>query len=90
MKWPIVKTIEVESRAVKVSAKKVVQKDQSVVICATATIGNVSYAENWRLPRGNPKYTQEQGQKDFLAHLLKVATEAAGRKTAHEIAEHLT
>jgi hypothetical protein len=87
--WPIKKTIKVGNEDVSTVATKFVRPDHAVIIEATATVGQVSYIEMWTLPHHNPTYSKEQAQKDFDAHLLKVATETVGRATAHDVSEQL-
>ena len=88
MSWPKEKSVMVGAHSVATVSNKTIRADHSVIIETTATIENVIYTENWTLPR-NPQYSAIQAQTDFDAHILKVATEAAGRLVAHQITEIL-
>ena len=89
MTWPKSKKVTVGNQTVSTTSNKIVRPDHAVIIEATATLGQVSYTEMWTLPHHNPSYSKEQAQKDFDAHLVKVATETVGRATAHEVSESL-
>ena len=68
---------------------KTVRVDHSTVVTVTASVGIISYSENWTLPTDNHAYSQEQSQKDFDTHVKKVAREAVGRLVAQEVSEGL-
>lgn len=89
MAFPISKNIQIGDRTVSTVSDKIVREDHSVIVAVTATIGSVVYTEHWTLPHDNHAYSQEQAQKDFDAHLEKVAREALGRMKAHDVAEGL-
>lgn len=74
---PIQKSITLGTTTVQVVSH---QPDPNIpVVEAAATVGNVVYAERWTLPTENPDYSLAQAQKDFDAHIQKVAAAAVGR-----------
>jgi hypothetical protein len=87
--WPIKKTVTINGIDVSVTADKSTRPDHLAVIKVTATAGDVSHCEMMTLPKNNPSYAAVQCQKDFDAHVLKVATEAAGKYVAHTVADSL-
>ena len=89
MAFPVKKQLTVGGVQVSIVAEKVARPDQLCVIKVTAEANGISHAECWTLPRSNPSYSKEQAQKDFDAHVLKVATEAASKRNAHDLTEAL-
>jgi hypothetical protein len=90
----IKKTVKIGEREVSVVAEKKVAADRSVTFLVTATVASgaeaVHYEEVWTLPHDNHEYSKEQAQKDFDAHIERVARGAVGRAVAHEVSESLT
>jgi hypothetical protein len=87
--WPIKKTVTINGIDVSVTADKITRPDHLAVIKVTATAGDVSHCEMMTLPKNNPAYSQTQAQKDFDAHIVKVATECASKRNAHSVADSL-
>jgi hypothetical protein len=87
--FPIKKDIEINGVSVSITAEKIARQDHLAVIRVTAEANGISHSEMWTLPRNNPAYSKEQAQKDFDAHIEKVATEAASKRNAHDVADNL-
>jgi hypothetical protein len=87
--WPIKKDVRVGEQMVQTTSTKRVLADHSVVIEVAATVAGITYVENMTLPKENPQYSAQQCQKDFDAHLLKVAQGALGRHTSHSVSDSL-
>jgi hypothetical protein len=89
MPFPITKEVSIGGVLVGVRCDKIVSLDHQTILSCVATLGPVIYEEKMTLPVDNHTYSQEQAQKDFDAHVEKVARLCVGRSVSLNIADSL-